>query len=64
MRKLRIIAFNIPKGMTSFSSVFPLLRLDRIYVRGFHVQHAKVHSSAVFSCVSCHATLSVTLLPL
>lgn len=45
----------------SFPSVFPLFRLDRIYVRGFHVQQVKVHDSAAFARVSDHAALSATV---
>ncbi|HSI22188.1 MAG TPA: endonuclease/exonuclease/phosphatase family protein [Methylophilaceae bacterium] len=52
------------KPARSFPSVFPLLRLDRIYVRGFHVHNAQVHGGAAFARVSDHAALSATLLPL
>ncbi|MDR2875429.1 MAG: endonuclease/exonuclease/phosphatase family protein [Methylobacillus sp.] len=48
----------------SFPSVFPLLCLDRIYVRGFQVHHAQIHGGAAFSRVSDHVALSATLLPL
>jgi endonuclease/exonuclease/phosphatase family metal-dependent hydrolase len=42
----------------SFPSLFPLLRLDRIYVRGFHIQQVQVHGGTAFSRVSDHAALS------
>lgn len=49
------------KPARSFPSVLPLFRLDRIYVRGFHVQHAQVHGGPAFARVSDHAALSATL---
>lgn len=52
------------KPARSFPSVFPLLRLDRIYVRGFHVHHAQVHRGANIARVSDHAALSAVLIPL
>lgn len=45
----------------TFPSVFPLLRLDRIYARGFAVRHAKVHHGLPWSRISDHAALSVEL---
>jgi endonuclease/exonuclease/phosphatase family metal-dependent hydrolase len=45
----------------SFPSWLPMLRLDRIYVRGFHVKQVEVHSGAHFVMVSDHAILSATL---
>lgn len=45
----------------SFPSWLPVLRLDRIYIRGFQVKHAEVHSGAHFVKVSDHAILSATL---
>lgn len=52
------------KPARSFPSVLPLLRLDRIYVRGFHVHTAQVHGGPAYARVSDHAALSVTLTPL
>jgi len=46
----------------SFPSWLPILRLDRIYIRGFQVKHAEVHSGANFLRVSDHAILSATLI--
>ena len=49
------------RSARSFPSSFPLLRLDRIYVRGFEVQRAEVHHGEPWSRISDHAALSVTL---
>lgn len=49
------------KSARSFPSVLPMFRLDRIYVRGFHVHTAQVHGGTAFSRVSDHAALSATL---
>jgi endonuclease/exonuclease/phosphatase family metal-dependent hydrolase len=49
------------KPARSFPSLFPLFRLDRIYVRGFHVQQARVHGGAQFARVSDHAALSAVM---
>lgn len=49
------------KAARSFPSVLPLFRLDRIYERGFDVQHVEVHSGPRFAQVSDHAALSATL---
>ena len=46
----------------SFPSILPMLRLDRVYVRGFHIQHAEVHAGARFIKMSDHAVLSATLI--
>lgn len=45
----------------SFPSIWPFLRLDRIYTRGFRVQQAEVHGGPAFARFSDHAALSVTL---
>lgn len=45
----------------SFPSVLPLFRLDRIYVRGFHIQQVQVHDGAAFARVSDHAALSAVV---
>jgi endonuclease/exonuclease/phosphatase family metal-dependent hydrolase len=42
----------------SFPVSFPLLRLDRIYVRGLVVQQAEVHAKAPWNKISDHAALS------
>ncbi len=48
----------------SFPSILPMFRLDRIYVRGFHVKHAHVHGGSTFARVSDHAALSAELVRL
>ncbi|MEO7404902.1 MAG: endonuclease/exonuclease/phosphatase family protein [Burkholderiales bacterium] len=45
----------------SFPSALPLLRLDRIYVRGFEVDRANVHHGHPWSKISDHAMLSAHL---
>jgi endonuclease/exonuclease/phosphatase family metal-dependent hydrolase len=45
----------------SFPSKRPLLRLDRIYVRGFTVELAEMHSGVPWSKISDHAALSANL---
>ncbi len=45
----------------SYPSKFPVLRLDRIYVRGFSVQWAEIFSGAPWSRISDHAALSAYL---
>lgn len=49
------------KPARSFPSLMPLLRLDRIYTRGFHVQHGQVHGGLRFANVSDHAALSAVM---
>lgn len=50
------------KSARSFPAWLPILRMDRIYARGFAVKHVEVHSGAHFLKVSDHAILSATLL--
>jgi endonuclease/exonuclease/phosphatase family metal-dependent hydrolase len=45
----------------SFPSTLPVLRLDRIYLRGLSVYHAKVHHGHPWSKISDHAMLSAHL---
>lgn len=45
----------------SFPAKLPLLRLDRIYARGFEVAHTEVHTGAAWSRISDHAALSARL---
>lgn len=47
----------------SFPSALPILRLDRIYVRGFAVESAQVHFGLPWSRISDHAALSAILSP-
>ena len=48
----------------SFPAAMPVLRLDRIYVRGFRVSHAYVHHGRAWSRISDHAALTTTLVRL
>lgn len=56
-------AFEFTRGRAarSFPSALPVFRLDRIYVRGFHVKHAHVHHGHPWSRISDHAALSATM---
>jgi len=45
----------------SYPSALPMLRLDRIYVRGFQVQHVAVHHGPPWSRLSDHAALSAQI---
>ena len=45
----------------SFPAALPVLRLDRIYVRGFAVKQARVHNGYLWSRLSDHAALTATL---
>lgn len=49
------------KPARSFPAWLPMLRLDRIYVRGFTVKHAETHSGPQFIQLSDHAVLTATL---
>lgn len=49
------------KPARSFPSWLPLLRLDRIYIRGFEVKQVEVHSGAQFLKLSDHAILTASL---
>jgi endonuclease/exonuclease/phosphatase family metal-dependent hydrolase len=52
------------KPARSFPSCLPMLRLDRIYVRGFQIKHVQVHSGPHLLRVSDHAILTAALLKL
>ena len=45
----------------SFPATLPLLRLDRIYVRGFQVQSRQMHCGRFWSTISDHAALTAHL---
>ncbi len=45
----------------SFPSKRPVLRLDRIYVRGFSVELAEMHSGGTWAKISDHAAISAHL---
>lgn len=56
-----VFEHHVGRPARSFPSWLPILRLDRIYTRGFQVKHVEVHSGAHFVKVSDHAILSATL---
>lgn len=49
------------KPLRSFLSWLPMLRLDRIYTRGFYVKQVEVNSCAQFIKISGRTMLSATL---
>lgn len=49
------------KPARSYPSAMPIFRLDRIYVRGFSVQHCDVHIGGKWRRLSDHAALSAQL---
>ncbi len=55
--------FHLHGGSTarSYPAALPLLRLDRIYVRGFTVLHSHVHVGGTWQRLSDHAALSAQL---
>lgn len=56
-----VFEFSTGRAARSFPSVLPILRLDRIYVRGFHIEHARVHHGYPWSSTSDHAALSANV---
>ncbi|HEY3325792.1 MAG TPA: endonuclease/exonuclease/phosphatase family protein [Novimethylophilus sp.] len=52
------------KPARSFPSLLPMFRLDRIYARGFYIQHAQIHGGPAFARVSDHAALSAVMMRL
>ena len=49
------------KSARSFPSALPMLRLDRIYTRGFTVLDAQVHHGGTWARISDHAALSADI---
>jgi endonuclease/exonuclease/phosphatase family metal-dependent hydrolase len=49
------------RAARTFPSMLPLLRLDRIYVRGFHVAGSDVHRGKPWSKLSDHLAVSAEL---
>ncbi|HVB50100.1 MAG TPA: endonuclease/exonuclease/phosphatase family protein [Burkholderiales bacterium] len=49
------------RAARTYPSVLPMLRLDRIYVRGFEVLASRVHHGAPWSLLSDHLALSAEL---
>ncbi len=52
---------SVGKLARSYPARLPLLRLDRIYVRGLAIQHTVVHAHKPWDRISDHAALSATL---
>lgn len=50
------------KSARSFPAWLPMLRLDRIYVRGFQIKHVETHAGLRLAKVSDHAILTATLI--
>jgi endonuclease/exonuclease/phosphatase family metal-dependent hydrolase len=49
------------RAARTYPSILPLLRLDRIYVRGFQVAASRVHSGKPWSMLSDHLAVSAEL---
>jgi endonuclease/exonuclease/phosphatase family metal-dependent hydrolase len=49
------------RAAKTYPSILPLLRLDRIYVRGFEVTASRVHSGRPWSMLSDHLAVSAEL---
>ncbi|OFZ96027.1 MAG: hypothetical protein A2Z64_15395 [Betaproteobacteria bacterium RIFCSPLOWO2_02_67_12] len=49
------------RAARTFPSLLPLLQLDRIYVRGFHIVASRVHRGAPWSLLSDHLAISAEL---
>lgn len=60
---VEVFAGIVGRPPRSFPSALPVLRLDRIYVRGFTVQATEVHFGPPWSGISDHAALTAHLLP-
>lgn len=59
-------AFKHKHGSTarSFPAAMPVFQLDRIYVRGFSIKHARVHHGHPWARISDHAALTSTIVRL
>ncbi|MBI1942848.1 MAG: endonuclease/exonuclease/phosphatase family protein [Betaproteobacteria bacterium] len=63
-RSLGMTEVSVAAGgrhLRTFPSLLPLLRLDRIYVRGFAIVRSQVHRGAPWSLLSDHLALSAEL---
>jgi endonuclease/exonuclease/phosphatase family metal-dependent hydrolase len=63
-RRLGMTEVSVASGgrqQRTFPSMLPLLRLDRIYVRGFKVLRSQVHRGAPWSLLSDHLAVSAEL---
>ncbi|HEX6827602.1 MAG TPA: endonuclease/exonuclease/phosphatase family protein, partial [Burkholderiales bacterium] len=61
LRLMEVFEQTTGRTARSFPAALPLLRLDRIYVRGFTVNEACVHRGRSWSRLSDHAALSATM---
>ncbi len=50
------------KQARTFPSILPMFKLDRIYIRGFKVQHCQIHSGVAVASLSDHSALSANLI--
>jgi endonuclease/exonuclease/phosphatase family metal-dependent hydrolase len=60
-QRLRLVEIFGGAPVRSFPAKRPVLRLDRIYTRGFTVKQARVHYGPPWSKISDHAALSALL---
>lgn len=61
MRMVEVFRVTTGRHARSFPAVFPLLCLDRIYVRGLRPHSASVHRAPAWRGISDHAALSAIL---
>jgi endonuclease/exonuclease/phosphatase family metal-dependent hydrolase len=61
LRLVEVFEETTGRAARSYPAAMPLLRLDRIYVRGFTVNEARVHRGRPWSRISDHAALSATM---
>jgi endonuclease/exonuclease/phosphatase family metal-dependent hydrolase len=56
--------FELAQGRParSFPAALPILRLDRIYVRGFNVEQVRVHHGHPWGRISDHAALTANII--
>lgn len=58
---VEVTASTAKRGARTFPSLLPVLRLDRIYVRGFSIVASQVHRGAPWSLLSDHLAVSAEL---
>ena len=56
-----VFEHHVGKPAKSYPAWLPMLRMDRIYMRGFNIEHVAVHSGVRFLNLSDHADLAATL---
>jgi len=56
-----VFEYTRGRSARSFPARFPLLPLDRIYVRGFTIKQAHVHHGRAWARISDHAALTSTI---